>query len=184
MTWYPLYRKLNGPQGRSTRVRKISPPPGFDPRTVQSVASRYTDWAIPTFNGYTWQTWKEFLPKTLIFIVDSRQEKKHVAGRTDRQTDAEKTTFVLRINFVILKNECACTNISCRVLGKFLPRMDKDLSTGVWTQRVMSNENNSCWTYCVWLFHYGPEGFELCAERNVFFSLFTVCSVCYQVEAL
>jgi hypothetical protein len=27
-------------------VRKISPPPGFDPRTVQSIASRYTDWAI------------------------------------------------------------------------------------------------------------------------------------------
>jgi hypothetical protein len=26
-------------------VRKISPPPGFDPRTVQPVASRYTDYA-------------------------------------------------------------------------------------------------------------------------------------------
>ena len=29
-----------GPQGRSGQVRKISPPPGFDPRTVQPVASR------------------------------------------------------------------------------------------------------------------------------------------------
>jgi hypothetical protein len=38
---------LDGPQGRSGRVRKISPPPGFDPRTTQPVASRYTDWAIP-----------------------------------------------------------------------------------------------------------------------------------------
>jgi hypothetical protein len=28
-----------------------SPPPGFDPRTVQPVASRYTDWAIPAHNG-------------------------------------------------------------------------------------------------------------------------------------
>jgi hypothetical protein len=26
-------------------MRKISPPPGFDPRTVQPVAIRYTDWA-------------------------------------------------------------------------------------------------------------------------------------------
>ena len=26
---------------------KISPPPEFDPRTVQPVTSRYTDWAIP-----------------------------------------------------------------------------------------------------------------------------------------
>ena len=30
-------------QARSGRVRKISPPPGFDPRNVQLVASRCTD---------------------------------------------------------------------------------------------------------------------------------------------
>jgi len=42
---YPLYRRLGGPQGRSRQVRKISPSPGFDPRTVQPVASRYTDYA-------------------------------------------------------------------------------------------------------------------------------------------
>jgi hypothetical protein len=32
MTRYPLYRRLGGPQGRSGRVLKISPPPGFDPQ--------------------------------------------------------------------------------------------------------------------------------------------------------
>jgi hypothetical protein len=42
-TGYPLYRRVDGFQGRSRRVRKISPPLGFDPRTVQPVASRYTD---------------------------------------------------------------------------------------------------------------------------------------------
>jgi hypothetical protein len=42
-TRYPLYRRLGGPQGRSGQVRKISPPPGFDPRTVHPVASRCTD---------------------------------------------------------------------------------------------------------------------------------------------
>ena len=47
-TWYPLYRRLGGPQGRSGRMRKILPPPGFDPQTVQPVASRYTDRAIPS----------------------------------------------------------------------------------------------------------------------------------------
>jgi hypothetical protein len=48
-----LYRRLGGPQGRSGRVRKISPPPRFDPRTVQPVASRYTDWATrPTINVF------------------------------------------------------------------------------------------------------------------------------------
>jgi len=40
-----MYRMLGGPQGRSGQVRKISPPPGFDPRTVQPVTSPYTDYA-------------------------------------------------------------------------------------------------------------------------------------------
>ena len=44
-TRHPLNRRLGGPQGRSARVRKISRTPGFDLRTVQAVASRYTDWA-------------------------------------------------------------------------------------------------------------------------------------------
>jgi hypothetical protein len=44
-TRYPLYRRLGGPQGRSGQVRKNSPPPSFNPRTVQAVASRYTDYA-------------------------------------------------------------------------------------------------------------------------------------------
>jgi hypothetical protein len=45
-TRYPLYKRVDGPQGRSGRVRKISSPPGLDPRNVQLVASLYTDWAI------------------------------------------------------------------------------------------------------------------------------------------
>jgi hypothetical protein len=46
-TSYPLYRGLRGSRGRSGRVRKISPPPGFDPQTVQQIASRNTDCVIP-----------------------------------------------------------------------------------------------------------------------------------------
>jgi hypothetical protein len=46
-TRYQLYRRLGGPQGRFGQVRKISPSPGLDPQTVQPVASRSTDWAIP-----------------------------------------------------------------------------------------------------------------------------------------
>ena len=41
-TRYSLYRKQGRPQGRIERVRKISPPPGFDRRTVHLVASRYS----------------------------------------------------------------------------------------------------------------------------------------------
>jgi hypothetical protein len=36
---WSLYRRLAKPQGHSGGVRKISPPPGFDSRTVQTVAS-------------------------------------------------------------------------------------------------------------------------------------------------
>jgi hypothetical protein len=46
-TRYTLYRRLGGPQGRSGRVHKISLLPGFDPRTVRPVASRYPDCALP-----------------------------------------------------------------------------------------------------------------------------------------
>ena len=49
-TRYPLYTTLGGPQGRSGWVRKILPTPGFNPRTVQLVAIRYTDYAIAALN--------------------------------------------------------------------------------------------------------------------------------------
>jgi hypothetical protein len=34
-----------------TGVENLASPPGFDPRTVQLVASRYTDWAIAALNN-------------------------------------------------------------------------------------------------------------------------------------
>jgi len=43
---YPLYGRLGGPQDRSGQVRKISSPSGFNPPTVQPVASRYTDYFL------------------------------------------------------------------------------------------------------------------------------------------
>jgi hypothetical protein len=45
-TWYTLSRRLGGPQGRSGQVQKISPPPGFDPRAVQPIVSRYSECSI------------------------------------------------------------------------------------------------------------------------------------------
>ena len=52
-TRHPLHRRLGGPHGRSGRLRKISPPVGFDPQAVQAVVSHYTDCAIPAkFHQY------------------------------------------------------------------------------------------------------------------------------------
>ena len=49
---YPLERPIThcaggwvGPRAGLDRCGKSRPPPGFDPRTVQPVASRYTDYA-------------------------------------------------------------------------------------------------------------------------------------------
>ena len=48
---YTLYRRLDGYQDQPGRFRKNAPPTGIDPWTVQPVASRYTDKAIPTHVG-------------------------------------------------------------------------------------------------------------------------------------
>jgi hypothetical protein len=42
-----------GPRAGLDGSGKISPPPGFDPRTVQPVASRYTDCALRPINPLT-----------------------------------------------------------------------------------------------------------------------------------
>jgi len=47
---YPLYRRLGGSQSRSGRLRKISPPPAFDPRTVQLLPV-----SVPTTNKIKWR---------------------------------------------------------------------------------------------------------------------------------
>jgi len=44
---YQLCLRIGKPQDRSGWLRKMSSPPGFDPRTSQLVASRCIDYAIP-----------------------------------------------------------------------------------------------------------------------------------------
>jgi len=43
----PIVQEAGWAQGCSGQVRKILFPPGFNPWTVQPVASRYTDFAVP-----------------------------------------------------------------------------------------------------------------------------------------
>ena len=46
-TRFSLQRRLGKPRDWSGRLSQISPPPDFEPRTVEPVASCYSDYAIP-----------------------------------------------------------------------------------------------------------------------------------------
>ena len=54
-TRYSLQMRLVGPRGWSGRLRKISSPSDFEPRTVPPVPSSYSDWAIPAVHFFLWR---------------------------------------------------------------------------------------------------------------------------------
>jgi hypothetical protein len=66
MTRIRSYMKLGGPRSRSERVRKISSLPGFDHQTVQSVASRNTDYTILAYKER--KTGRETFGKSMCII--------------------------------------------------------------------------------------------------------------------
>jgi len=115
-TLNPLYKTMGGPQGRSGRGRKIKPPPRFHPPTVQPIASRYTDWAIPA------QTWKIMLSHYLSLwsqqlmqtvwesSVPTSQKKKHSLATI-------KTNRLILFNEIIIfyfESYLKHINTSCR----------------------------------------------------------------------
>jgi hypothetical protein len=96
-TRYPLYRRLGGHQGRYGQVRKISPSPqsGFDPRTVQPVANRYTDCATRPMTGRLCKVEKD--GKFTVKALSPHSVEGH--GRTiDSRTAAGPTKFRTRDN--------------------------------------------------------------------------------------
>jgi len=99
-THYPLCRRLNGPQGRSGRLRKTSTPQGFDPLTAQPVASHYTDYAILSRRSSSkvaviltdlHQTWIWSTDFNKIFQY--QMQWKSVQLETSCSAEADKQTF-------------------------------------------------------------------------------------------
>jgi hypothetical protein len=68
-TWYPLYRRLGGPQGWSGHVQKILSPLGFDPQTVQPIVSRYTDCELPGPHSKTLPTLNKVIVKCTVHCI-------------------------------------------------------------------------------------------------------------------
>ena len=90
----PLYPRktdrvpiVGGPQGRSGRVLKSLDPPGFDPRTVQPLASRYTDWTIPVQEDKMHHC--EFLtsPVELVDVIKQVTSYKRYLHSTERNSN-------------------------------------------------------------------------------------------------
>jgi len=71
-TWYPLYRRLGGPQGRSGQAENLVPT-RIRSRTVQPVVSRYTDWAAELPGPRPCQ-WHNIISRGLEFLATSLQE--------------------------------------------------------------------------------------------------------------
>jgi len=76
-----MYRRLDGPQGRSVRAQKITLPPGLDPQTVKPVASRYTDYAIPPDTGST-------------FLQNAGELIYYTAQKPKRQSVSEHPNYI------------------------------------------------------------------------------------------
>jgi hypothetical protein len=100
-TRYPLYRGLGGTQGRSGQVRKISPQPGFDTRTVQPVASRYTDCAIaaPEINRYKNKLTFLAILKCL-FLIWTQEASCYSCERIELRLYLYGLTYTVDIQFI------------------------------------------------------------------------------------
>ena len=79
-TRYPMYRRQGGSQGRSGQVRKISLQRGFDPRTVQSVASRHIDYATRPTGNRVLYTKKYTCVKRVMDLRDDKVKREEVDG--------------------------------------------------------------------------------------------------------
>ena len=94
---YPLYRRLSEPQGRSGKMRKVSLPPVFDPGTVKSVASLYTDWAILSHRYWVIQEVNNFIILTQFTLrTISVKDGTFNSLKTKRRLLYLKTQFVPR----------------------------------------------------------------------------------------
>jgi len=69
MTRYTLYRRLSGPQGRSGQVKKILPPPGFDPPNPECPARSQSLYRLRYMAHHTKHTLNLLVPELFFKIL-------------------------------------------------------------------------------------------------------------------
>jgi hypothetical protein len=79
---YPFYKKLGRPRGRYGQARKIWAPTGIRSPTVQPLASRYTDYAIPDAKGLL-----NVNSKCMTQCYSKATKKNPMGGRDDRNQE-------------------------------------------------------------------------------------------------
>ena len=82
-TRYPFYRRLGGRQGRSGWAENLVPP-GFDPRTVQSVAQSLYRATRPICTAVVYKNIKSYIKPTCCSLCSDiqrgiRQRKTHLS---------------------------------------------------------------------------------------------------------
>jgi hypothetical protein len=98
-TQYPLYRRLGGPQSRSGRVRKISPPTGI---------------RSPNATAHSQSLYRLSYPRTLLY---SNKVKNEWSLTSSLSMTWKETTITLRISV-----------FSLGVMGKLFCNFRKELS--------------------------------------------------------
>ena len=75
------------------------PPPGFDPRTIQSVASRYTDYAITAFVLRLCSWFSELLLSCFVYVWKGRCTVRAGEGPKDK-TNMKMMSLLEKVELV------------------------------------------------------------------------------------
>ena len=81
----PIVERLGKSQGRSWRTPKISPPPGYDPRKVQPVASRSTDYVQTAYWPAHFSFYWHYNPLAGFSLLILKVSRSHTMTQHSRQ---------------------------------------------------------------------------------------------------
>ena len=108
----PTAQKAVWAPERSGQTRKISPPTGFDHRTVQPVVSRHIDCAIPEYYGFNF-----LYPYLLLCTSRCKTWAEH--GKFLINTGFKPVNFRQAGDSNIIARGCLNSNISFKILEHF-----------------------------------------------------------------
>jgi hypothetical protein len=125
-------------------MRKISPPPGFDPRTFQPVASRYTDYAIPAPILKSFSA--KFLYALFIFFLPytHRVHNQHIGFNAVTRASWHINFQITRCLVYKMCFQSLCLLTDLLPLGSRGPHLVRKLPTYDWIRRFITAFTKAC----------------------------------------